>query len=167
MTPEQLEDYIVTHGHCSSIVKVADDFSDIFGGHSTWASYSTMLRVYKFYNFQFNNPAVVAKNMAFSSYYGTIVSTDDFYMMSDSDLLMLETTNGIYNYSLYDLITPQSLYAWQRVRMANHVANSGKQWYEVFKKYNSGTYNNQYMIVDYKLFEPHNALKNNTLWIIE
>lgn len=105
--------------------------------------------------------------MAFSSYYGTIVSTDDFYMMSDSDLLMLETTNGIYNYSLYDLITPQSLYAWQRVRMANHVANSGKQWYEVFKKYNSGTYNNQYMIVDYKLFEPHNALKNNTLWIIE
>jgi len=51
--------------------------------------------------------------------------------------------------------------------MANHAANSGKEWYEIFSKFNSGTYNNQYMILDYKLFEPYNALKNNTLWIIE
>ncbi len=47
------------------------------------------------------------------------------------------------------------------------MANSGKEWYEIFAKYNSGTYNNQYMIVDYKLFKPFNALQANTLWIVE
>jgi len=106
MTTEEFEDYLNRNGHCSVIIKVADDFSDIFGGHSTWESYTTMLRVYKFYNFNFNHPMAVAKNMAFSSYYGMIASGDDFYMMSDSKLLMLETTNDIFNYTLYDLVKP-------------------------------------------------------------
>jgi len=126
MTSEELDEYLASKGHCSVVVKAADDLSDIFGGHSTWSSYSTMLRVYKFYKFDFNLPFVASTNMAFSSYYGTLASIDDFYMMADTDLLMLETTNEILNYTLYDLLTPKSLFAWQRVRMANHAAKNGK-----------------------------------------
>ncbi len=82
-------------------------------------------------------------------------------------MVMLETTNSVVNYTLYDNLTYNSLLAWQRVRLANHVARNGKEWFEYFKQHNSGTYNNQYMIIDYKLFEPNNGLKPNTLWIIE
>ncbi len=107
-----------------------------------------------------------AKSMSFSSYAGILASIDDFYIMS-TNLTMLETTNDVLNFSLYDNMNPNALLAWQRVRLANHAATSGKEWFEIFRKHNSGTYNNQYMIIDYKLFEPYNALKPNTLWIIE
>ena len=50
------------------------------------------------------------------------------------------------NMSLYDEVTPESLLAWQRVRVANQMAASGKEWAEVIDTYNSGTYNNQYMV---------------------
>lgn len=33
--------------------------------------------------------------------------------------------------------------------------------------YNSGTYTNMYMILNYGLFTPGNALVNDTLWVIE
>jgi len=45
-------------GSCSSIIKLTDDFSEIFGGHSTWTSYGSMTRVFKYYNFPLNNPAL-------------------------------------------------------------------------------------------------------------
>lgn len=71
------------------------------------------------------------------------------------------------NNTLYDYVTPKSLLAWHRVRLANMIAGTGKEWYEAFEKHNSGTYTNQYMIVDYDLFKPNNALVPNTLWVIE
>jgi len=36
-----------------------------------------------------------------------------------------------------------------------------------FSAYNSGTYNNQYMIVNYNLFTPGKDLQDNLLWIVE
>ena len=49
----------------------------------------------------------VGQKMSFSSYPGAIVSTDDFYIM-DSGLVMLETTNTVYNQTLYQYITPEA-----------------------------------------------------------
>lgn len=45
--------------------------------------------------------------------------------------------------SIYDVITTKSILSWMRVMVANRMANNGKQWVDVFSKYNSGTYNNQ------------------------
>jgi len=53
---------------------------------------------------------------------------------------MLQTTNNIFNMRLYDLVTPQSLFAWQRVRVANMMAHSGQEWYNAVRMYNSGMY---------------------------
>ena len=47
------------------------------------------------------------------------------------------------------------------------MANSGPEWSKLVSRYNSGTYNNQYMVLDGKLFKPGNALQKNTLYVIE
>lgn len=56
---------------------------------------------------------------------------------------MIETTNNIFNMSLYQAVQPESLWAWQRVRLASMLAPTGQAWSDVFGEYNSGTYNNQ------------------------
>lgn len=125
-----------------------------------------MNRIFKHYHLSYNDPSVSTKLLSFSSYPGVISSLDDFYIL-DSGLMMIQTTNSVLNYSLYDSITPNALSAWQRVRLANTLASSGKSWYETVRRYNSGTYNNQYMIIDLKLFTPKEELKEGLLWVIE
>ena len=65
----------------------------------------------------------------------------------------METTNGVQDSSIYENITPSTLLTWQRVPVAHSLSNSGKEWTTHFLKHNSGTYNNQYMVVDFKKLE--------------
>lgn len=65
------------------------------------------------------------------------------------------------------MVKPESLLAWQRVRIASAMAHSGQEWSETFQTHASGTYVNQYMVVDFKLFSPGAALRNGTLWVTE
>ena len=51
---------------------------------------------------------------------------------------MLQTTNNVFNKTLYGYVKPESLLAWQRVRVANMMANGGKEWANVVAQYNSG-----------------------------
>lgn len=55
---------------------------------------------------------------------GFLTSLDDFYLLG-SGLLMTQTTNSVFNTSLFTLITPHSLLAWQRVRLAHTLGSSG------------------------------------------
>jgi hypothetical protein len=50
--------------------------------------------------------------------------------------------------------------------VANRLAKSGQTWADTFKRYNSGTYNNQWMIVDYKLFKPKGKLPTKGLLMV-
>jgi len=56
---------------------------------------------------------------------------------------------------------------WYRVIVATQLASSGEEWSNFFSMYNSGTYNNQWIIVDNKLFTPEAPLLPGTLWIAE
>ena len=48
------------------------------------------------------------------------------------------------------------------------MARTGQEWAQVFKKYNSGTYNNQWTIVNYNLFVPGLPLpKKGLLYVLE
>ena len=45
-------------------------------------------------------------------------------------------------------MTPNSIFTCERAMICNRISNSSKEWAENFAKYNSGTYNNQFMILD-------------------
>jgi hypothetical protein len=79
----------------------------------------------------------------------------------------METTNGVYNTSLYKYLTVESVLSWIRTIVANRMAGDAPTWVSVFSQYNSGTYNNQWMVTDFKLFAPQKTLPPNTFWIAE
>ena len=56
-------------------------------------------------------------------------------------MFVTETSNTVFNVELFKSIVPESLLCWQRVLIAHRFATSGEEWTEIFKKHNSGTYN--------------------------
>ncbi|KAJ1459661.1 phospholipase B-like protein [Pelagophyceae sp. CCMP2097] len=152
-------------GRCTALIKVADDLSELFFGHSSWFHYDNMNRIYKHYSLVFEDAP--GATTSFSSYPGMLSSLDDFYLVKETQIAVLQTTNGIYNVSLYDAVTSASLPAWQRMRVANALAETGDEWAAIFGKHNGGTYNNQYMVIDTKRFTPKEALQPGLLTIVE
>ena len=69
---------------------------------------------------------------------GRKLNTYVMFFCLSSGLIMLQTTNNVFNTSLYDQVIPQTLLAWQRVRLAHLMAHSGKEWADIVKQYNSG-----------------------------
>jgi len=161
-------------GSCSALIKVLANNSDLYFSHDTWSVYNTMLRINKRYDFGFRqtadsaSPSIPGRTISFSSYPGSIFSGDDFYI-SSAGLAIMETTIGNSNASLWKSVKPVGqVLEWMRNIVANRLAKTGKQWTDVFRRYNSGTYNNQWMIADYKLFKPGKALPDkNLLWVLE
>ena len=129
--------------HCSALLKYLGD--ELHVAHTTWYYYSSMYRIYKTMDLSFVN-----STQAFSSYPGLIVSLDDFYIVkgrsNNSGLVVTETTNDIFNTSLYSNLSIATMPYLFRVTMANRYATDGTTWISLFSEYNSGTYNNQWLI---------------------
>jgi len=167
MSSKEVENHFFEHNHCSALIKLAADFSDVWFGHNTWTSFASMTRIFKEYRFRSNNNSEKARTIAMSSYPGAINSIDDFYVTSQ-DLYVTETTLSIFDTDLYNILTPKSLLTWHRTMIANRLADNGKTWTEIFSKHNSGTYNNQMQILDMKLIDTtERKIQDNALWIIE
>uniref|UniRef100_A0A673JEK4 Phospholipase B-like n=1 Tax=Sinocyclocheilus rhinocerous TaxID=307959 RepID=A0A673JEK4_9TELE len=124
-------------GHCSALIKMLPGFENLLFAHSSWYTYAATIRIYKHWDFRLNEPHTATGRLSFSSYPGFLVSLDDFYLLGSS-LMMTQTTNNVFNTSLYSYITPASLLSWQRVRLAHALANTGEQWAKTFSRYNSG-----------------------------
>jgi Phospholipase B len=86
----------------------AADLNEILIGHSTWDTYSAALKIFKHYAFQLSWDRVAAQSVSFSSYPGELTSDDDLYMMS-SGLVMVSTTNHIYNMTIFQLVEEHAL----------------------------------------------------------
>ncbi|XP_070821410.1 putative phospholipase B-like 2 [Chaetodon trifascialis] len=158
-------------GSCSALIKLLPDNRDLLVSHDTWNTYQSMLRIMKKYNFAFkvspsDNDPLPGGTQAFSSYPGSIFSGDDFYILS-SGLVTLETTIGNSNDALWRFVQPtETVLEWLRNIVANRLAASGQEWAEIFSKYNSGTYNNQWMIVDYNHFTPGKTDIEEKLFVV-
>nr|XP_039257523.1 putative phospholipase B-like 2 [Styela clava] len=157
---ESLKHRAVGSGHCSALVKIVTDKTgkqDLFSAHDTWSSFESMLRIMKRYNFG-------SHSESFSGYPGSVFSGDDFYILA-TGLVTMETTNGNSNSDLWKYVTPETVPEWLRNIAANRLAKNGEEWCEIFSNYNSGTYNNQWMIVDYNEFEKQS--KTGVLYVLE
>ena len=143
MTDAELMSTVNKNNHCSALVKVNGDLTELYFAHVAWFIFQSMTRIFKHYNFSLNQAAVAGRQMSFSSYPAYLSSLDDWYAVWSSGLAVLETTNNVFNKSLYTAVVPQSLFAWHRVRLANLLAHSPPEWAAVFSQYNSGTYNNR------------------------
>eukprot|EP00882_Tetradesmus_deserticola_P012730 GHRQ01013489.1.p2 GENE.GHRQ01013489.1~~GHRQ01013489.1.p2 ORF type:complete len:126 (-),score=37.54 GHRQ01013489.1:175-552(-) len=60
-------------GRCSALVKVAPDLSDIFIGHATWWTYTSMLKIRKHYTIELQGEQYNARTTSMSSYPGELV----------------------------------------------------------------------------------------------
>lgn len=170
-------------GYCSALVKLVPEKGELFVGHTSWISYNYMLRMVKKYDFHYHmtNSDDAAQKViipscaiSFSSYPGVIFSIDDFYLLS-TGLVVTETSIQNSNPDLYKFVDePEKVVLeFMRVMIANRLAQSAKEWTEIFASYNSGTYNNQFMIVDYNRFSQwlhyrsYNTSEKDILWVVE
>ncbi|XP_014910889.1 phospholipase B-like 1 [Poecilia latipinna] len=153
-------------GHCSALIKMLPGYEDLLFAHSSWYTYAATMRIYKHWDFHITEPHTATGKLSFSSYPGFLVSLDDFYLLG-SGLMMTQTTNNVFNSSLFDQITPNSLLSWQRVRLSHSLAHSGEEWAKIFSKHNSGTYNNQYMVVDRSKVKLGSSIEDGALTVVE
>ena len=168
MTTDELIEYFGLHNHCSAFLKVADDLSDVWFGHNTWTTYNKLIRIYKEYKYTPNSAfPIKAKTITMSSYPAAVNSQDDFYI-TDANIYVAETTNSVHNLTLFDLLDPNTLMCWMRTMVANRLTDDGYSWIQIFSKYNSGTYNNQFQILDLKLIDTKNKkISPGALYIVE
>lgn len=145
--------------HCSGFVRVTAD--DVFASQDTWGPLTSMAsRIFKVYN-------IGLSTVQMSSYTGMVYSGDDWYQTSNR-LIVLETTNEVFNQSLFAAVTSRSASEFLRVMAATHAAASAKEWVQFFSFNNSGTYNNQWMALDLNKFVPGApTLAPDTFWVAE
>ena len=157
--------------HCSSLVKWNDDYSDVYFGHATWDIYNNAApRIFKTYTLPVKlNGSTIMHTTAFSGTGPWLSSVDDFYVVTGhGNFGITETSNTVLNTDLYKKVKPSSLLCWIRVIAANRLARNGKDWGQVFSMHHSGTYTNQWQIIDLNLFNPGQpALTKGLLTIVE
>ncbi|CAH8829392.1 unnamed protein product [Trichobilharzia szidati] len=141
---------------CSVLFKMVKN--NVYMSHVTWTSYSMMLRVLKHYNFPWkmvnstNSPKIPGYAITFSSYPTFTSSVDDFYVTS-AKLVITETTNTVHTDKLWPIVrdgSRNSVFTFIRSMVASRLATTADEWISYFKRKNSGTYNNQWMVFDAK-----------------
>ena len=126
-----------------------------------------MLRTWKTYDFT----SALGRRLSVASSPGLLHSKDDFYaVVGDGGvrLVVMETTNSVFNQTrLEEHVHPASLLSWQRASLANYLAQGPFDWTQLFTRHNSGTYNNQWMVVDMAAERPATGAWRDVLWIAE
>ena len=158
---------------CSSLVKILPENKDVLFAHNTWDGFGSLgPRIFKHFSFPFPSLQMGTSGLYdvhFSSSPLLLSSVDDFFVLNSprANLAVTETTNSLYNVRLLDLVVPESLLSWQRATAANFLAKSGSEWPTLFARYASGTYTNQWMVLDLSLFIPGKALPAGFFSVLE
>lgn len=161
---------LVESGRCSALVRLTDGDADLVAGHATWGDYSSMIRVFKYYKFPLDGAETMADHIAMSSYPGAVSSTDSYYAM-DSNMVTMDTSLPILDSGLWDRVldfshTPH-IPTYVHILATNRLARSAAHWAQLYSSMNTGTYNAQWLVVDYNQFEAGKQLADNALWIVE
>merc|ERR1719174_3551395 len=167
LTPAKWQDIKRTSGRCSALVRLGANNSDLYVGHATFSDFSEMLRVFKYYDFPLKQGGG-ARTVGFSSYPGAVSSTDDYYVTSNK-MVVTETTISLLTDEPYDHLddTGKSMPDFIRIMAATFAANSGEDWVESMTESATGLYGSQWMVVDYKKFQPGQPVPDGTLMVLE
>lgn len=162
---------------CSGLIKVLPGWSDVLFAHNTWDGYGGLgPRIFKKYSYPItarksssNSPSeYIPYTTYFSSSPILLSSVDDFFVLNGrASLGVIETTNSMFNLPLLDLVKPETVLSWQRSTAANMLSSSGSEWAQIFSRYHSGTYTNQWMILDTAMFVPGTAPKTGFFTVLE
>ena len=158
--------------HCSAMVRLTPGAADIVVTHTTWAGFESLGRILKRYDLAFpsigGGVAVPGRFTALSAFPGSLqYSSDDFYVLS-SGLVTLETTIDNNNLTLArQYASTEVVLEWLRNILANRLATDGPSWAATFSRFASGTYTNQWMVVDSNLFTPGTTPPDHTLTVLE
>jgi hypothetical protein len=158
--------------HCSAVVKLTKDKSDLFVGHGTWDDLNTMIKLFRCYNFPFrlnkNSSALVpAPIVTFSGYPGVLVSGDDFYITSQGLALISSEIGPAPNPDIYvnKGYTPTNIrMSALRIIVGLRICTDIPSLANILYIQDSGTGNNDWLVVDYKKFTPGSSLPPNTVW---
>ncbi|XP_050664376.1 putative phospholipase B-like 2 isoform X1 [Leptidea sinapis] len=175
--PKETPEGLLFGDHCSGLVKLLPDLSELFTSQVTWNSYQSMLRFQKMYMLNYRitpnvDVLIPGRKMSFTSYPAFVQSTDDWYITS-AGLVAAETTIGNSNRSLFENVRPDGqILEFMRAMVATRLSRSGEEWVDLFARHNSGTYNNQWYIVDYKKFKARRGyeagrVEPGLLWVLE
>ena len=167
LTPAKWRDIKRKTGRCSALVRLGANNSDLYVGHATFSDFSEMLRVFKYYDFPLKQGGG-ARTVGFSSYPGAVSSTDDYYVTSNK-MVVTETTISLLTDEPYDHLddTGKAMPDFIRIMAATFAANSGEDWVESMTESASGLYGSQWMVVDYKKFQPGQPVPDGTLMVLE
>jgi hypothetical protein len=142
-----------------------------FDSHATWDTFESLApRIIKHISQpMFNNGKVETMyDIYFSSSPGLLSSVDDFFTSSGyANLGVIETTNDLLNVKLLDLVKPESVLSYLRALLANQLARDSPDWARLFSKYQSGTYTNQWMVMDLSKFEANSKPKDGFFVVVE
>jgi len=159
-------------GHCNAFVKVLKDengkINDFLFGHTTYDYYQNTIKYMKSIDITLGNNHW---KVLFPSYPGVIFSGDDYYLTKNG-LLITETSLSILNRREYrDVAGVNTKYPdFMRVMGATLIAKNGRDWIDLMRKTNSGSYSSQWMIFDLNKFKESlgaDKLKKGTFYVAE
>ena len=164
LSPAKFDEWFALRTHCSSLVRHSPD-GDLLFGHVTWQTFTFAVRIYKIVTINYADTP--AKTMSYSSYPATLSSTDDFHVL-DSGLAVMETSFSVFNASVFDSVVPTTVLTSLRTAAANRLASTARQWVSIFSEYNSGTYNNQWQVLEVpKVSTPGASIPVGTFLAVE
>lgn len=152
--------------HCSALVKVTDE--SIYLAHDTWSSWDQQFgyRTWKAYSLADTRTVTMSARLD-----GSVSSVDDKYANYregvDGPIAVFETTEEVFNMTLYKQSYPQLCNEFTRVMIANYLADSPKEWSDYFKYLNDGSYCNSYVSVDMSMFTPGQTLPDGIAYLAE
>ena len=150
---------------CTAGIRLLPDYSDVYVMHNSWTDYRNSFGLV--IDYEFPVPGFSGKKLSISTMPGMISSLDDFYV-SDSGLVVFETSIMSQDVDmLKSFVTPKNLLDGYRTLIAMFTAKNGTEWADIFLKYNSGTYNNDYYVTDMNLFKRKEKPPQHFVTLIE
>lgn len=165
MSKDQLIEVMQRHSRCSALLKWTG--SDFFVGHSTWEDFNEMNRMFKTVKTHFKRFPNLS--VSFSGYPAMISSSDDYFITSHG-LVITETTISMLDPAVYEthVKADGSIVTWLRSLVASRISKSAQEWTKTFSRLNSGTNNDQWMVLDTKKVHTSTGkLSKGAVWMIE